>query len=476
MNKAILVLVLLIAAAAIGLPPLIGMSTENIVRTRIEQMNENPVLDMQVSEYDRGWFGSTASVEVALDSNYLALMTAGGTDGPGPGIAEALGEQAITIPMRLAHGPIVLMNGFYLGLARLHAVLDDRNEFAAMVTQELGLDYLAELTGQMSFFGTFSFEGNVPPVEYIDESAQFSFSGFDVEGTARGEDLQLDGLTQTLRVDAPGNTIDVENFRMSSDSTRLNAWFWEGEFTAGVDRVGIVDTLAGADGVVELNGLSVSGNVDVDDAGELAKIAATYRVGSANVPAEEIELTDTELTITLENLSVEPMIEYYELVFGGGMQNPAAAAAMADIGMRVLEHSPSMSLDPIRFTLGGDSLDAAISLRTVNTRQGNIDLSNPMVLPGLFEASAELTAAKPLIERLARQAAAAQLGMVDPADLPPGQDLEAMAEAQANLFIIQFVGQGYLIEDGDNYSTAIEYANGDLRINGMPLPLGAMLQ
>lgn len=479
MKKVILVVILLVAVAAIGLPPVIGGMTESTVRSRIEQMDDNPMFAMRVGDYERGWFTSRTQVEIGLDERYFEMIMAGAADidADPAELAATMREQSITVPVDLAHGPIILMDGLHFGLSRLHAVLDDRDDLAALVTQELGLDYVAELHGQVSYFGTFSFTSNVPPIEYIDESSQLSFAGLNLDGTARGQDLQLEGGMDSLTIDTDGTAITIQNFHVASDSSRINQILWEGEFDSGIESLAIVDTLAGADGAIELTGLRASGGADVDASGELLEATVTYAAEAVRLPADDMQLADAELTIDFENFSVEALTDYYEAALSMDPQNPGASAmAMQATVGRLLEHNPAISFDPIRFTLDDESLTAALSLRTVNGDQGNFDLMNPIMLLGMFEASASLNASKPLFEDLAGRAAAAQFGSVDPAQMPPGQDVESMAEAQAQLMIATFLGQGYIVDDGENYSTEIEYANGEIRINGMPLPLGALLQ
>ncbi|MGD2166733.1 MAG: YdgA family protein [Gammaproteobacteria bacterium] len=471
MKKVIIVLLVLIAVTAIGLPPVIGGMTESSVRAHIAQMDENPMFAMQVSDYERGWFSSQAQVRIAFDERYLELAAADAGD------IAAGADQGITVPVRIAHGPVVVTDGLYFGMSRIYAVLGDSDPLVAMATQELGLDHLAELSGQVSYFGTFDFTGSMPPIEYIGETGQISFSGLHLDGTARGPDLQLDGRMEDLAMDAAGTAVTIENLDVASDSTRINQLLWAGEFDGGIESMTIVDTLAGADGAIELTGLQLDGRVDLDDTGELFDASASYTAESVRLPGEDMLLSDAELGIGITNLSVEALTEYYETAMDIDPRNPAPAAILLPgIGARLLAANPAVSIDPIRFTLDGSSLNAAISLRTVNGDQSDIDLSNPMMLLGMFEASARIAASKPLFEMLAGQAAAAQLGAVDPAQLPPNQDIESLAAGQASVMIISLLGQGYLVDDGENYSTEIEYANGEVLINGMPLPLGALLQ
>lgn len=475
MNKIVVLVVVLLAAAAAGLPPIVGGSTESTLRTHIAQMDENPMFAIQVAEYDRGWFSSQARIEVSIDENYAELLDAG-ADASGTEAVDFPTDQTISIPVDIAHGPVILMNGPYFGWSRLHAVLDDSDDLIASATEELGLEYLAELHGQVSFLGTFSFDGNVPPIEYLDESGQLSFSGFNTEGTFRNSTLITESELERLEMDSAGTALTVANLTMESDTNRINHLLWSGDFDAEVETVMITDTLAGADGAIELAGLRFAGNADLDDSGELLDMAATYAADIIRIPSEDSEVTDAELTIGFANMSVEGLTNYYETMLAFDPNRAEAAAmALSDIATSILEHNPAISLDPIRFTLDGEPLTAAVTVQTVNTDQGNLDLSNWLVLLGLIEASAELNASKNLIQQIAREAAIAQARMADPTQLPPGDEIEAQAAANADFMLISLITERYLIEDGDNYKTEIGYANGDLRINGMPFPLGGFL-
>lgn len=478
MKKVILVLVVLIALLALGLPRIIGGSTQSNLEAHIARLDENPMLAIRVAEYDRGWFSSRARVEISLDENYIAMMAAGAqTDADvDADITEMLAEQAISVEVDLAHGPIAVADGVYFGMSKIHARLDDSDPTVAMITDELGMPYLAELDGRVSYGGTFSFTSNIPPIEYLDESGQLSFSGLTVDGTLSGPDLRLDGNAERLLVDADGATATIEDFTLAADSQRINHLLWAGDFSATLGRVSIVESLTGS-GAVEIDGLRMDGDVDVDETGELLDATVTYAADGVSVPQEELALSDSEFTVRFENLSVQALTDYYDIVLNMDVTDPAAAAmALPPVLGRLLEKNPSVAFDPIRFTLNDESFVAGVSLRTVNGGQGGIDLSNPMVLLGMFEASATLTAAKPLLERLATQAALAQLGTLDESQIPPDQDPESMAEAQTQLMIATFLGQGYIIDDGQNYTTEIEYSNGEVRVNGMPLPLGSLLQ
>lgn len=476
MKKLIPIAVVILVVAAIGLPTVIGSMMESTVRERIERMNDNPMLAMRVAEYDRGWFSSQAEIEIALDERYFDLIAATG-DVNDVQMTAMMNEQSIHIPVSLTHGPVVVSDGLYFGLARIHALLDDRDQLAAMAMQELGLDYLAELRGQVSYLGRFSFTGNVPPIDYYDESGQVRFSGLDIDGSAHSGNLQLDGGFESLAMDADGTAITVEKLFLTSDSDQINQALWIGEFDSGIETLLIVDTYAGAGEALRFTGLRANGSTDLDATGELLEATATYAAETVHIPEFDMELTDTEVTVGIENISAEAMTDYYENMFNIDPQNPdAAMLAMQDLSGKILENNPGISVDPIRFTLDGESLTAAFSARIVNADQGNADLTNVFAMLNMLEASVDLSASKPLFLRLASQGAASQMSSIRPTDLPPGETIESMAEAQAQLMIANFLAPGYLVDDGENYTTDIDYANGEVRINGNPVPLGALLQ
>ena len=87
----------------------------------------------------------------------------------------------------------------------------------------------------------------------------------------------------------------------------------------------------------------------------------------------------------------------------------------------------------------------------------------------IVNTKADLRMSKTLAGQLATLGARMQLG-TDPT-IPPEQ-LDYMAEAQSGLMMTMLVSQGVLIEDGDGYRTSLDYTDGNLTLNGNPLPLG----
>jgi uncharacterized protein YdgA (DUF945 family) len=95
--------------------------------------------------------------------------------------------------------------------------------------------------------------------------------------------------------------------------------------------------------------------------------------------------------------------------------------------------------------------------------------------PTLWLAASTVTAeaqvSKVLAQDLARQAMVMQLaGSGDPSLTE--EDINAQAEAQVGLMLVQLTGMGMLQDAGDSYTTSARFASGTLTVNGTPVPLG----
>jgi uncharacterized protein YdgA (DUF945 family) len=190
-------------------------------------------------------------------------------------------------------------------------------------------------------------------------------------------------------------------------------------------------------------------------------------------------LADAELGIAVADLDAEAMRDYYEtiqLVMG---QQPAASpdevmAALVPVFERLIEGGPNLTVDPIRFAMNGEPFFAKIlvdvdpaALPPAATR----NYQDPSLWIAAATVTAEAEVSKVLAQDLARQAMRMQLaGSGDPSLTE--EDINAQAEAQVGLMLVQLTGMGMLQDSGDNYTTNARFASGTLTVNGTPIPLG----
>ena len=138
----------------------------------------------------------------------------------------------------------------------------------------------------------------------------------------------------------------------------------------------------------------------------------------------------------------------------------------------MLAAGPVITIDPLAFAFDGEPFLGSIEIATNTARlppTGTFTLGNPLLLLGLVDANAELRLSKALAQRIATTALMTQ---IESGEALSPEQLEYMAEAQGTLMLTMLASQGVLLEDGDDYRTTVQFADGVLTLNGNPLPFG----
>ena len=478
MKKAVLGIVAILVIGALALPPVLGIMTESRFRESLTSMDGHALVALDIESYDRGWFSSLARISIGVDPDYARTMM--GVDDPNSanGLAAAfVADAKITFIVDIDHGPLVLRNGLYVGLSRFVARPDPESEVVRELQTRLAMPYLVEVRGRLGLFGRFEFDGDVPPIDYADEDGAVLFSGLLVDGSYRGRNLLANGRIDELSFDSVDAAGQIRGVSFAGDTEWISRYLWIGDAEFGIDNIILTNPIIGEE-MLNVDGLHISADADVDDAGELMRASLSYKADS--VEAEpEIVVTNAELTIGIENFAVAALNAYNEALATLDPNDPFAALGFVrELGAQLLERDPSIEIAPLRFEYLGEPFNANIELRTApGAGQGGIDLANPMLLAGLFEVSADAVVSKTLAQEIATMVVEGQLSAaLADQELPPGESIAQMAAQQAEVMLATFAAQGLILETGDTYTTNIEYAGGEITINGTPLPLGMMFQ
>ena len=470
MNKLVVTVVVLLALLLLAMPRVLGSITEARVRERVSTIDAGGVLSAEVKSFDRGWFGSTARIDLGLAPKYLAQVANLSVAGD-PG---ALSGRAM-IAVDFAHGPVAVLDGVHFGWSTMVAHLDPEMPGIAALQQQLGVPYVFEFRGRTGFSGGLAFDADMPPVVLPVDGARFKFSGAVLEGTYAGAAFESNARIDSVEFSSPTGTFALSNLRAATDNQLLSQYVMPGEATLSIERVSIVDTTRSATPVFEANKVSVASHSGIDDAGVLMNMQVSYGIDSMRI--EDIEVTAAKLGVGVRNVDVAALQAYTaaagDLASSGAVTDPnAMLAALAPQIERALAASPSLTIDPITVRVDGEPFDGRLEVATNTARlppAGTLDFDDPLLVLGLMNTDAEIRVSKPLAQRLVVLASKMQLAYND--SIPPDQ-LQYMAEAQAGLLLVTLVGQGVLVEDGDGYRSAARFADGALTLNGNALPFG----
>jgi uncharacterized protein YdgA (DUF945 family) len=467
MNRIVVaVVVVAVAIILLATPPALGKLTETRVRERVAALNGSGVLSAEVKSFDRGWFRSSAKIELGLAPEYLAQTGA-------LNAATASLAHRATIVVDFAHGPVTVRNGVHLGWSAMVARLDASLPDVAELEQRLGVPYVFEFRGHTGLSGAVQFDADVPAMDIPTGVARFKSSGAVLEGSYAHERLVSEAHVASLEFSSPTGSFTLNDLHASTRNRILSRYAAPGEGEFSIASVTATSPFRGGGPLFELQRLKITSSTSVDAAQALLDAKVAYGLDRLHIVDNDV--SEASIGINLHNLDVMALRGYAEtmqqLGASANADRDATLAALAPHIKRALAAGPTLTLEPLRFKFDGEPFEGHVELTTNAARASRLDGPDldMLRLLGTFDGTADLRLSKALARRFATLAATMQLGM--DARIPPDQ-LNYLAEAQSGLMLVTLVNQGLLIEDGDAYHTAIRFADGALTVNGSPLPLG----
>jgi len=464
MNKVAIAAAALLLIVLLALPAVVGSVTEASVRARVAQIDESPSVAAELKSYDRGWFRSTAHIELRAE-NVDPVVVAGTNLG---GLFSSL-----PIMVEFAHGPVAVLDGVYFGWSTMVAQPDTEAPGMAELTQTLNVPYLFQFRGRTPYDGGLDFDADAPPFTLpLDETA-LTFSGGTLAGNIAGRKVEADAQIGSVDFVGETGTFAVQGVAASVDSELRSEYVMPGEVSFSIANISITAPQSTMP-MFETSNLRIKSDVDLDTASDLLEMRLNYDVDSVRV--ESNELAAGSIAVAVRNLDAAAVEAYGALATdaaAAGADPETIAAALVPHLERALRAGPSLTLDPIRFRYDDEPFQGRIEVTTNPARlppAGTLSLDNPLLFVSLVNAKAELIMSKTLAGQLATLAARLQIAQTDPT-IPPEQ-LDFMAEGQSGLMVAMLVGQGVLLEDGDSYRTSFELMDGSMTLNGSALPFG----
>jgi uncharacterized protein YdgA (DUF945 family) len=465
MNKLAIVASALLLVALFGAPAVVGSVTEARVRERVAAIDASPTATAEVKSFDRGWFRSTAKVELSFVPDNLAQNA---------GLTADLGSfSRLPVAIDFAHGPIAVLDGVHFGWSKLVARPDPEAPSVTSLQQTLGVPYLFEFRGRSSYLGGLSFDADAPPFMLPIDEALLTFSGATLAGTFERLHLAGDLNISAVEFTSATGAFAVRGMYATANNDLRSQYVMPGQASLSIDSIEAGDATRGATPLLEAKSLKINSDVALDAADELLEGRVSYGLDSVRV--EDTEVTAAALGFAVRNVDVATLEAYGAAATDAAATGADPATLVAALGPhleRALKAGPSVTLDPLRFRYDNELFEGRIEI-TTNTQRlppaGTLDLGNPLLLMGLVNADASVRVSKPLAGKLAALTARLQLGA--DVSIPPDQ-LEYMAEAQSGLMLTALVGQGVLIEDGNDYRSSVQFRDGTITLNGNVLPLG----
>ena len=472
MNKALTAIALAVIMCLLVGPFATGIVAEQRLRERIAAMDaNNPWLATKVTWYDRGWFTSVATVELSPilpgQSDFLDI--------PNGGPLLDLLTNPLPVRIQIGHGPVSLRESLHIGMAQVIARPDTADERVQAATQLLGVPYLFEFRGRAGFGSRFDFESEIPAFSYAGALGETNFSGLMATGFSDRRRLAIEGGTERISLQSPfaAGTLNGLGFDMSMEFR--DDHIPVSSATTSIGSIIATSPMLGTEPVFELGNMTLQQSVEIESSGET--VGATFSLASdliATANGQRIE--NAALGFAATGIDAAATSGYYRIItdaLAAPLDAPEQLLAeLEPLADAIVRRGFSIVVDPAEFATELGAFAARAEIRIDGSAlpaDAPADIRDIGVLLNTLSVDMDVTVTKPLATRLAALATRPQL---QAAGIQSGEpftsaELDAAAEAQAGLMLVTLIGQGFIVDDGDDYTSSIRFGGGGLTINGV---------
>ena len=436
MKRWLVVLLVVLAVLVLVSPGIVGRMAERNLEENIEWAESEAVgIDVQTESFDRGWFTSEGRHRVALTGSTFrdALRSyqneAGYEDLP-----------SLVIDTRVDHG-LVAVGSLNRDSGSLLPGL------ASMISTfhvDPGNGELKELPGTLfsnvGLTGAASLRFLLESGEFQNDDVQIAWQGADVDVQANNTmgAYVIDGRLEPFTIAADGETVDIAAITVSADQLKSDYGFYVG--TAALDIESLVAEISNAPGTI--GNISFSADASIDD----ERLSVTSKTAIAEMVIPGMGEMDFALDLSLNRLDAAAMQIINEAFKEAqGAINPDEALA---------ELFPQIEPELQKIVAAGAEI--RIDQLDVTLPQGKMMMSMNVNVPE-GDGAADFSWGSVLLN----VTAAADIRM--PASL---FDMLQMMNPDAG----GLIAMGIMIRDGEDYVMNAEFENGQLQINGAPLP------
>jgi uncharacterized protein YdgA (DUF945 family) len=371
---------------------------------------------------------------------------------PEPDVAKPAERIRFTLRNEILHGPVLWPAS--LGLARVNTRLVLSDQVRQELVKFFGTDEPVRVSHRVGFFGGGSTRlfGDGRTVN-LNEGGVLEYDDFEVEVDYSGnfDDVDMDGSWAKLEFTekAKGERLEVRGMSLDGDSERIVGDLYDSDFEFEIDQVLFV----GAD-KMETTVDDVHYNVDTSHKDGFLDLSARFGSGRIRNPAFEelqLDLRQVNYDFTARHLHIETLqklIETIKAAYASPMNSvgdldAAVMAPMKQHGVALLKYDPEFVIDRIGIlTAEGEAVIKGV-VRLQGLTEADLALLEMGRVIDKVVADLTIEVAQPLLEKIPNGATGAGLA----------------------------VDQGFAKRDGDKLVSRIEFKNGELQVNGKPLPI-----
>jgi len=466
-NKLVTIVVVVVAvliAAVAGLPYWFGMQAESAYQAMLQKLNDGGELIVTNSNFQRGWFESTADTSFTLTN---------------------LPTVSVSMLHRISHGPLPLDDEFQLQplLARMKSQIS--------IGLPGGVIKLPPMTGKTSVYlaGNSSTRLDMEPYKKPAPKAGET-EAFDLEWKGMGGDFTLSADYKNLKgeLNAPvlrfafkDGSFALNKISLSLDTQESASGLETGNMVLGVGKFAMDDQKKGE--TISLDGLRLSTNTQ-ETGGNLNSTLTFQFTGMESGGNKQ---GAAQINLQLRKLDVATLVKYQKDVRALRKQKlPPEQANMMVLGKtmellgQLAKKTPEVEITKLSFK----AADGEVTGKAKFVLDGSqLDVSgNPMLMLKALSGEGEVSLPDSIVRLLAEPDVkrdvevlkeSGKLSEKEIAKLTPKRMAAITTQAIRELpqYKENVVSRLRLVPDGSNYKIVAALKDGQLRVNNEPLQL-----
>ena len=440
--KKIIVFVILIAAAGLVGPKIIGSSANQKFEEFVAVANETPGYQVQILDSETSWFSSRATVNVGLDSMIFGDMAYD------PSVQQLFSDISVDLDVTIQHGPFLTLNGLGLGLLAVKADVDDSLFRDYLVYPEN--QSLYTLVADLNIFGGMSYSDSIQGFE-LRELGTVSFSGWDGEGSISSNYFSYKGEMGSLTAEAGSEKFEMTSLVLDLEAEEsliniLSSPFYDSYANFSIGAVAI--NAPNGDNAT-LKNIGVTATTEVTKGGRLMDVGVKYGAEEISVPG--FNASDLVLDIELVNLEKEFLTALQNVSQSVTELEQLAELFNANI-LAQLKASPEFNINELSGKVDDNSFSGKMLIKLSGIKQLPIFIADPGFWLSKLTVDSHVEMDKAMAILIAESMLSSQ----------------QQAEATVNML----TAQGMITSNARNkLKVALTIDDSQLTINGNPMPL-----
>ena len=462
--RKIVILLLLLMAAILITPGVIGFSAETRYKALIDGLAKNG-LEVVETQYQRGWFESTA------DTEFRIPLAGEGADLP----AGAPTEIRFSLHSDIKHGP--LSSDGELVVAQVHSNLLAGGEplfpglEGGLFKTNIKLDGSGQLVVDLPAMQSEPQQGK-PGVQFEGMTGHLKFDAGITELS-----LDLD-MPQLALSEMGGQNFELQSLSLNSHSQEgvAGLMLGKGRFTVkhmGFQNAGLGETV-GIDDI----------NVTFDSSAQGKNVLFSIVYAFQNLKVNDAAWGPAVLEIRMENLSADAlakmqkqMEEINERNLSPTEQGMATVALLMETASELLPNDPVLAIPQLRVQTPDGMVEGDFRLQShglawaeigdAATALGKLEMKASLRMPEtLWRTLLEQQARKQMSDMIALRR---QLGeKVEP---PSEEEMQELVRTSAEQKLNSMLAQGLVVRNDTEIATVAGLSGGLLTVNGKTIPL-----